>query len=176
MFEKGYEFREVNSRKGQRINEPYEKEYLFTFKGKNKCPYMVRVQEFSHHFCAIKFHLERDQDKGEKKYQVLTNLKDATRIIRTCVDIMAYMYNKNPYRSFGFIGSNSEGESEVNTTRFRIYKQVMENLFSPEKFFHITNFSAICYLLINKDNPTKDLVKEVTLMLLSNYIFKKYHS
>lgn len=172
MFGEGYEFRLVNSRKGKKVNELYETEYIFTFKNRQKHQYMVRVQEFSYHFCAIKFHLTRDQF-NPKKYEILTKHNDAPRIIRTCVNIMIAMYKQNPYRSFGFIGNNSEGENKANTKRFRIYKRVMENFFSPEKFFHFIEVKSSCYLLVNKDNPNKDLAVHITEMLDSLYIFEK---
>lgn len=173
MFGEGYEFRLVNSIKGKRINEDFEEEYRFLFKGKQKCQYMVRVQEFSYYFCAVKFHLARDQFKGKEKYKILTRFNDAPRVIRTCVNIMIEMYKQNPYRSFGFIGENSEKENKTNTKRFRIYKRVMENFFSPEKFFHFSDVNSSCYLLINKDNPDKDLAIHVIEMLHSLYVFEK---
>jgi len=97
MFDKGYKFREVNHVKGNTVNEPFIKAYRFTFKGKNKCKYVVWAQEYSYHFFAIKFHLNSHQHRADK-YEVLTNYHDATRIIRTCEEIMLYMYKKIPTR------------------------------------------------------------------------------
>jgi hypothetical protein len=168
MFEEGYHFRYVNFKEGKKWNEPYIKEHLFTFDDKQNHRYIVRLQEFSYYFFAVKFHLKRDSH-NPKKYEILTNYKDATRVIRTCIDIIIYLYKKNPYSSFGFIGNNSADEEKQNTTRFRVYKKVMENFFSLEKFYHFKDIKTSAYLLINRDNPDTDLFPKIRDMLLAVY-------
>jgi len=68
---------------------------------------------------------------------------------------MLFFYDKNPYASFGFIGSNDLGESESSTKRFNFYKKLMETFFSPLKFQHLEYPKRSAYLLLNRDyqNP-----------------------
>lgn len=176
MFGEGYPFDYRNFKLGKPLGEPWEKEHLYTFRCRNNYQYMVIVEEYDYNFFAIKFHLKKDRD-NKKKYEILTNYNDAPRVIRTCVDIMIALYNKNPYCSFGFKGSNSDSELPANTKRFRIYKQVMEYFFSLEKFFHFYDKNSIAYLLLNKDNPldtpTGNLFELIKNMLLFHYIIEK---
>ncbi len=152
MFAEAYEFQYRNHKSGEMLGEPWEKEHLYTFKDKHHRKYIVVVEEYGYSFFAIKFHLRKDRN-NPKKYELLTGYHDPARVIRTCVDIMIDLYQKNPYSSFGFKGSNSIGEANINTKRFRIYRQVMEFFFSLERFFHFYDTKNSAYLLINKDNP-----------------------
>lgn len=177
MFGEAYQFSYRKFTLGNKNHgQPWIKEHLYTFKGKKDSQYMVIVEEYDFDFYAIKFHLKKDRN-NKKKYEELTGYNDATRVIRTCVDIMIDLYKKNPYCSFGFKGSNSENESVFNTKRFRIYRQVMEYFFSLEKFFHFYDISSSSYMLINKDNPLDtpkgNLFEQIKNMLLSHYIIEK---
>jgi hypothetical protein len=54
-----------------------------------------------------------------------------------------------------FQGANSDGESEKQTKRFRIYSFMMENLFSPTAFDRFSYSNKSVYLLRNrKADPT----------------------
>jgi len=82
---------------------------------------------------------------------MLTNLKQATRVIRTCIEIMLYFIDKkNPWASFIFIGAQLQEESTKNTKRFRVYKMIMENFFSPTEFDHYLHEENSIYIILNK--------------------------
>ena len=61
---------------------------------------------------------------------------------------------------------------EAKNKRFRVYKMVMENFFSPEKFNHFREESRSVYLLINKDNSIPNLFEKIKKSFCV-YIFKK---
>jgi hypothetical protein len=84
---------------------------------------------------------------------------------------MLEVYNKNPYASFGFLGSHDIGQSTSFTKRYRLYKKVMEFKFSPLKFKHFNNPNYSAYLLLNKDfiNTNTDYLKELEKYFITLY-------
>ena len=80
----------------------------------------------------------------------MTGLGEPRRIINTCGAIMLGIAKEDPRSSFGFIGSNMEGEGISNTKRFRIYKILMLTYFSDRFFQHKANCEKSAYLLIRK--------------------------
>lgn len=76
---------------------------------------------------------------------------------------MISLYRKNEEASFFFIGASSEKESMnlENTQRFRIYKRVMQNFFSPLKFIHVEDKQQSFYLIQNKIPNANMLVKAI---------------
>ncbi|WP_231552778.1 hypothetical protein [Prevotella melaninogenica] len=89
----------------------------------------------------------RDSDK---KYNVMTGLNEARECIYTCMAIMNEVAKKDSQASFGFIGANRIGESEDNTSRFRVYKRYTLTLFGPNEYEHMINIGKSAYLLLNK--------------------------
>jgi len=146
MFDRVYPFRYIQSNKI--YNEPFIYEHLYTFKGKGNHRYIVTLQEFPFHFIGIKFHLKAHSN-SERKYKLLTENNDVQGCVRTCVEIMISLFPKNPKISYGFIGASSIKESIHNTKRFRIYRQVMENFFSPIHFSHYSLSEESVYLMLN---------------------------
>lgn len=71
--------------------------------------------------------------------------------VRTCIEIMVSLFFKNKNLSFGFIGANLVTENTNNTKRFRIYRQVMENFFSPLYFSHYSLQQESAYLILNNN-------------------------
>jgi hypothetical protein len=128
--------------------------------------YIVRVEEYAHHFLAIKLY-PKNLSLSQKKYQLLTGQNNMPRILATCLQIMKYFYQKNPYVSFGFIGSNSEDEEVSNTKRYRIYRYAMEAFFSPTTFQHFVYEKQSAYILLNRQNAEKDLLEKITIVLES---------
>lgn len=64
--------------------------------------------------------------------------------------IMKEVAAQDDKASFGFIGANSIGESELETKRFRVYSRYMQTYFNTEEFEHHYNLAKSAYLLINK--------------------------
>ncbi len=61
------------------------------------------------------------------------------------------------------------GESESNTKRFRVYRNVMERMFGSDNFVHIASEQYSVYMLIRRTQT--DLVDGAALM---QYISRNY--
>lgn len=139
---------------------------------KSGLDYMVRVEEYPNNMYAVKFYL-KSHSNSDRKYQLLTNTYEARTVINTCINIMLSVYDKNDKASFGFIGSNSDGESISNTKRYRVYSKIIATYFSDKLFMHIENIDRSVYMLINrlelKHNP--NLIEDIqcTFMQLYDY-------
>ena len=152
--------------------EPYFALHRFTFRCKNNRRYAVLLEEYEHDFFSIKFYLQ-SLEHSANKYQMLTNLFDAPAVINTCLNIMVEVLTKNECASFGFTGAPLEKEAITRPTkRYRVYKRIMENLFSPEHFFHFQVPDSNAYFLINRNsgNP-QEVVERITNMLKQHYEF-----
>ena len=147
MFDRIYPFKYIQSKEVK--DEPFLVEHLYSFKGKNG-RYIVVLQEFPFQFIGVKFYLKAHTD-SPNKYKLLTGNNDVQGCVRTCIEIMLSLLQSNPKTSYGFIGANLVGESMNNTKRFKIYRQVMENLFSPLYFTHYSLQAESVYLMLN--NP-----------------------
>jgi hypothetical protein len=104
----------------------------------------------------------------------LTNNHDAAKVINTSLEVMRhFLLNKNKKASFGFSGAASLEENEnLETKRFRIYRKIMENLFSPTNFFHYQLPERNIYLLVNRLNSDpKLLIETLTEILRQHYVF-----
>lgn len=83
---------------------------------------------------------------------------------------MLYFYRKNPFATFAFMGANSIFElNRKNTRRFKIYRQIMENLFSVITFNHLIYEDESAYVLLNKDNLEDNLFEKIEQMFTSCY-------
>jgi hypothetical protein len=101
--------------------------YTFHFKSRKNHTYLVYIDEF----------------------QLMTQNGEAASLITTCIAIMWEFYKANPYRSFGFIGMNSEGEATNTTKRFKLYSKVMARKFNPKEFKHLVYPKKSAYLMLN---------------------------
>lgn len=171
MFDQSYPFNFIHTQAVQ--GEPFFKVHLFKFRAKDKLVYLVRLEEFEHDFFSVKFHLKQ-HTYSDKKYEMLTGKQEAARIINTCLLVMGDMLNRHPKASFGFTGApvgEEAGQSEP-TKRFRIYRRIMENFFSPENFAHYQLPDKNAYFLLNKkhENPSA-IAAYITDLLRKNYYF-----
>ena len=84
---------------------------------------------------------------------------------------MLSVYDQNCMASFGFIGSNSDGESVSNTKRYRVYSKIIATYFSDKLFMHIENIDKSVYMLVNRQqlalNPT--LVEDIEVSFMQMY-------
>ncbi len=122
----------------------FDSAYKFNYQGHTKTPTKPYLK-------LHKFYLKK-HEQSERKYQLLSGLNDAIRVIGTSVEAMIWLYKKDNLSSFGFIGANSEGEEVANTKRFKLYVRIMLNLFSPNLFEHKEYDKNSAYLLLNKEN------------------------
>lgn len=118
---------------------------------------------------AIKFYLKNHRF-SESKYKFITGLNDPIKVLSTCIEIMTYFYNKNHFASFAIIGESSLNEnSHNNTKRFRVYKRLLENFFSPFRFLHLSFPNESAYMLVNKDKQVDNLPHVFVGMFNSEY-------
>ena len=125
--------------------------HTYTFKSpKSNQTYLVEVDEFSDFLLyVVKFYLKNHR-LSKDKFRLQTRLNEASRCIGTCINIMVELHQKNPHRSFAFIGAASESENSDNTKRFRLYKKIMEAVFSSATFKHFQHPKSSAYLMLNK--------------------------
>lgn len=124
----------------------YKLLYSFVSTKSHQC-YWVWVEVYEQDFYAVKFHLKAHRH-SPNKYQLLTGLNEARPVINTCIAIMLEIASRNPSASFGFIGSNNEGEEISNTKRFRIYRTMMATYFRKETFEQFSNISKSSHVMI----------------------------
>ena len=119
---------------------------------------------------VVKFHLKCHRNSNSK-YNILTNLKEPRQIINTCIQIMLQVYKEDPLSSFGLIGSNSDGEQESETKRYRVYSTILATYFGNDEFEHISSREKSAYMLIRKTELEKDaeLVHKLELMFVRYY-------
>lgn len=170
MFDTHYKFNYIDKKLILQGALQY-KEHKFTFTCSKNNRYIVNVEEYDHNVFVIKFHLNAHSG-SRNKYSILVKTHNASPVIRTCIEIMLFIYRKNPYASFGFIGANLIKEvSHKNTKRFRLYRKIMENLFSPIHFSHYKYVEKSAYLLLNRDNQEKGLIEKIETLFKTYYNF-----
>lgn len=167
MFDQHYPFRYIMTEPPK--GEPYQQLHIYTFHGPHQQHYTVHVEEYPMDVYAIKFHLQTHSNSPHK-YQLLTGFSQAPRIIRTCIEIFLTLIAKNNESSLCFIGTNSLEEVKSETKRFRIYKGVMQNFFSPQFFEHRYFANKSLYLMLNKRKNMEELNK-VIVSILEKYQF-----
>jgi len=170
MFDTSYSFKFVMTQKVE--SEPYFSVHRFTFRCKKGRRYTVLLEEYPYNFFSIKFYLQ-SFEQAANKYSMLTRHYDAPAVINTCLIIMAEILAKHKEASFGFTGALLDTEVQGSPSkRYRIYKRIMENLFSPERFVHYQLPEKNAYFLINKksENP-QHLLDGITTMLQQHYEF-----
>lgn len=69
---------------------------------------------------------------------------------------MLEVYKSDPLSSFGLIGSNSEGEQESETKRYKVYSTILATYFGNDLFEHIASHEKSAYMLIRKTELEKD--------------------
>ena len=115
---------------------------LYSFKSpKSNQTYWVWIEVYKHHFYAVKFHLKAHRD-SDKKYNVMTGLNEARECIYTCMAIMNEVAKKDSQASFGFIGANRIGESEDNTSRFRVYRLSLIHISEPTRLHKVSRMPS----------------------------------
>lgn len=136
---------------------------VYRFKSsKSNLTYYVNVELYAFNMYAVKFY-EKNHRLSPRKYQILSNTFEPRRIIYTCMNIMLSIFKGNPYASFGFIGSNGEGESISNTKRYRFYNKIVASKIEDSLFLHIENVERSTYLLVNRAEleRTPDLIERI---------------
>jgi len=144
---------------------------IYHFKSpKTKQWYIVRVEEYPHHFFGVKFYLKADSNNPHK-YNRLSGLNEPRSVINTCIAIMLDIEKQNPRASFGFIGANIEGEGLANTKRFRVYRRILTTYFSEEAFFHYQVIEQSAYAMVRRTEleSNDNLINQISTYFSENY-------
>lgn len=162
MFISGYDYRKINH-VTKVIGEDKLIESVYSFRGKTGKRYIIIVEEYSYFIFIVKFCLQ-ERKYHPDRFNVLTNLNECSRVITTVGKLIKEIYEKNPFASFGFIGSNLPNEEKSNTKRYKLYSLVVSQLISPVKFEHRKSNKHSAYLLVNKDNHEENLLSKIEEM------------
>ena len=123
--------------------------------------YMIHLEEYIRDTYVIKFYPTRFK-KYPNKFQLFSNDNVMQGVVSTALKIFVQHLARRPNASLGFIASasiiGSAKEDQANNQRFRIYKQVMENLFGSGIFTHFSDMSNSAYLMVNKANDISEYV------------------
>ena len=131
--------------------------------------YHILVEYHPRNVLSVKFYAR--QHKGNpQRYAMMTGDCEPMAIINTVVHVMLSYARRMPSSSFVFTGAAQPGECEYNTKRFRVYRNVMERMFSGGTFVHFVSEQHSVYMLIRRTQS--DLVDGITLMeyLAQNYV------
>lgn len=156
----------------------YERDSIFhvkTYLYKIDTPagkYMVHLEEYIRETYIIKFYPVRFK-KYPNRYNMLSGDGVMQGVVSTSLRIFAEQLEKCPNASLGFIASASfvghVKEEQANNQRFRIYKQVMENLFGTKTFSHFSDEVNSAYLMVNKSNSIGEYVNEMQNVFIRLY-------
>lgn len=145
--------------------------WIYRFECRFGHKYYVWAERYPYDVFAIKFFLAV-QENNQKKFKLLSGLNDAPRVFATCIDVMRQLHIAIPTSSFGFVGTPSVKEQEANTKRLKVYRRIMENLFSPINFAHRIYEPKSAYLVINRKLPGgEESFKKIEKMLSKIYDF-----
>lgn len=132
--------------------------------------YIVRAEEYPNHFYGVKFYLKSDSNNPHK-YNRLTYLNEPRMVINTCIAIMLEIVKSDEKSSFGFIGANIEGESNVLTKRFRVYRRILTSYFSEEVFYHYQIEEKSAYAMVRRGRleADEDLIEKISTYFSDHY-------
>lgn len=169
MFLSSYPFCKVNHSKPKQIGKDKLIEYVYSFRGKTNKRYIVIVEEYEHFVFIVKF-CTQERKSYSDRFNHLTCLNECSRVLTTIGKIVKEIYEKNPYASFGFIGSNLPAETKDNTKRFRLYAKVINQVISPILFEHKQSKKNSAYILINRENHEPNLLEKIETMFERIYL------
>lgn len=168
----GYKYRYVQNLPLNNEPEVILARMLYSFKStRTKQTYWAIVDKCEHNIYVIKFHLKAHRH-SERKYNILTNLREARTVLHTCIDIMLkeiFAYDKTA--SVGFVGANLIGEGTENTKRFRFYRRfVLTHIKLNDVFEHFANEKKSAYILIpHKALELNPDLPDIYLQMLEDY-------
>lgn len=167
MFDKSFDFTYINHQPGG-PSDDFLRVHTYKFHSEKEL-YLVRLEEYPFDVFAIKFYPKSFED-SPNKYRLLTNHGNPMPIIRTCINIMIDILNKFPGASLGFMGIEMENEHIGNTKRYRIYRQLMENFFSPVNFSHHVYIPQSIYLLLNRNSKHDNHLQVVEKFFVDRFV------
>lgn len=170
MFISSYVFSKLNF-VTKKIGDDVLIEHTYSFRGKTGKRYIAIVEEYDYSIHIVKFCLQERKIYSDR-FNQLTNLNECSRVLTTIGEMMKEIHKKNPFASFGFIGSNLPDEEKNNTKRFKLYSRVVSQLISPVAFEHKNSQKHSAYLLLNRNNQEVDLLNKITVMFERIYLLQ----
>lgn len=146
---------------------------LWTFKSlKSNKRYIVEVEHFSNHFFGLKFYWKGVADSKDR-YSLLTYDYEPRTIVMSCIRIMLNYYHKDAFSSFGFVAApdlNCRKDSCPNK-RFRLYRNLLLNIFGGQTFIQAYDLNTAVYVLINRKSYDAG---RITIQSLESEISRLY--
>ncbi len=170
MFDTFFQAHFITKQPGNPHKDAFHTLYIFKFYH-DKEPYIVRVEQFDYDVFAIKFY-PKSLKRSPKKYNKLTNNGKQMAIFRTCINIMLHIIEEVPHASFGIMGAELIGESKESTKRFRIYRSLLEQFFSPVRFRHEVYPQNSVYLMYSTLNQEVDFRDKVEAYFMEIFDFQ----
>jgi len=175
MFNAPYPFRYIMTKRDENA-QPHLTTRLYSFKSDKNRTYHVEIEEYVGHVFMVKFYLKAHR-QSPLRYNLLTNLGAAQKIIYTVIHIMLNIFREfhDQKPSFAFMGSNTKygderaDEQKANNKRFRTYKKIVSIFFGTETFEYIKDDNASILIMKNRDAI---IDKEMTLII--QHIYKNY--
>ena len=146
---------------------------LWSFRSsKSHKRYIVEVEHFDSHFFGVKFYWKGVM-LSEHRYSYLTNDFEPRTTVMSCIMVMLNYFEHDRCASFVFIGANDMGVAKTNvpSRRFRFYRRLMLNIFSPTNFIQASDPNNSIYLLVNRAQIQSDVL---TLPLIESAISQMY--
>ena len=129
-------------------------EYIFEFRTKRR-RYIVIAEEYSYKIFVVKFY-PAHRKNDEKRFNLVLNDYEFAPIIRTCINIILWLLDKEQTASFGYLASptitKKYKEAKGFTQRYKIYDYVMDAFIPTKNFKRVTNDNNSAVLVINKKN------------------------
>lgn len=140
---------------------------IYRFNTRFNRVYFIEVEVFENNIYIAKFYLRIHQHL-KNKYKIIIDDGDGFRVLSTCISLAKQISNNDLLASFGFIGESRINESLNNTQRYRVYKLISFNNFSPKKYNHVKDEENSIYFILNKSN------KKLTINKVSKRLNEYY--
>lgn len=95
--------------------------------------YIVRIERYAHHICAVKFYLKEHTD-SKNKYSLLTGLKEPRNVVLTILDITIKYSLSDPYSCFTFFASQDLNNKSDRNKRYEFYLTMIASHPLMDKF------------------------------------------
>jgi len=148
---------------------------IYSFRSTDtKLRYILRAEYHVEEVFAIKFYA-KNHKQSDFKYSLLTNKGHSLRIFLTCAQLVPQLLPEYPNASFGLIGSRSIDRKQnliepvANNRRFKIYSDLILELFGEETFEHYDYPDISGYLLVNKNKDITATKQSIESMFYENY-------
>lgn len=175
MFDSEYPFHFIQS-KLEKDESRHLKTYIYSFRSPvTRLKYIIRAEYHEEDVFCIKFY-PTSLKHSEKKYSLLTNRHDVSRIIKTVSGVIVELLKEYPGACFAFYASpifdsnTRRFEAGSCNKRYKVYFEFIKRFFGPELFAHFAYRNINGYLLVNRKHPDVDSKeKRISQMFIETY-------